>query len=83
MLKYIDTNKDGVIDADVNRKLQLARLLMDEDKWALEKEERQSALQGAMQDRERQAADQDLLRKMMAQQQSDLSQVTIEEEPLQ
>ena len=83
ILKYSDMDKDGQIDDDFDKKVALARMLMDEDKWALEKEERQSALQGAQQDRERQAADQDMLRQMMAQQQADLSQVTIEDEPPQ
>jgi hypothetical protein len=47
VLKYIDTNKDGVIDADVNRKLELARLLMDEDRWSVEKEERLAGIENA------------------------------------
>ena len=47
VLKYIDTNKDGVVDADVNRKLQLARLLMDEDRWSVEKEERLAGIENA------------------------------------
>ena len=83
MLKYSDMNRDGEIDDDFDKKVALARMLMDEDKWALEKQESQSAMQGAQQDRERQAADQNMLRQMMAQQQTDLSQVQIEEEPLQ
>ena len=83
VLKYSDMNKDGQLDDDFDKKIALAKMLMDEDRWALEKEERQSALQGAMQDRERQAADQDILRQMMQQQNQDLSQVTFEEEPLQ
>jgi hypothetical protein len=83
VLKYSDMNKDGEIDDDFDKKVALARMLMDEDKWAVEKQERQSAMEGAQQDRQRQTADQDLLRQMMTQQQNDLSQVTIEEEPLQ
>ena len=83
ILKYSDMDRDGEIDDDFDKKIALAKMLMDEDKWSLEKEERQSALQGAQQDRERQAADQDILRQMMQQQQADLSQVQIEEEPLQ
>jgi hypothetical protein len=82
VLKYSDMNKDGEIDDDFDKKVALARMLMDEDKWAVEKQERQSAMEGAQQDRQRQTADQDLLRQMMTQQQNDLSQVTIEEEPL-
>ena len=45
VLKYMDTNKDGMIDADVRRKMDLARVLLDEDKWQAEKEERQQRLQ--------------------------------------
>jgi len=83
MLKYSDVDKDGEVDDDFEKKVTLARMLMDEDKWAMEKQERQSAMEGAQQDRQRKSADQDLLRQMMTQQQNDLSQVTIEEEPLQ
>jgi hypothetical protein len=83
ILKYSDMDRDGKIDDDFNKKVALAKMLMDEDRWALEKEERQSAMQSAAQDRERQAADQDILRKMMEQQSQDLSQVTFEEEPMQ
>ena len=35
------------MDADVNRKLQLARLLMDEDRWSVEKEERLAGIENA------------------------------------
>jgi hypothetical protein len=83
ILKYSDMDRDGQLDADFDKKIALAKMLMDEERWSLEKEERQQAIQGAVQDRERQAADQDMLRQMMAQQQADLSQVTIEDEPLQ
>jgi hypothetical protein len=83
ILKYSDMDKDGDIDDDFEKKVALAKMLLEEDRWAVEKEERQNALQGAMQDRERQAADQDILRQMMQQQSQDLSQVTYEEEPMQ
>lgn len=83
VLKYSDMDRDGKLDADFDKKIALAKMLMDEERWSLEKQERESAIQGAMQDRERQAADQDILRQMMQQQQDDLSQVTFEEEPLQ
>jgi hypothetical protein len=82
-LKYSDMDKDGKVDDDFERKLALGKMLLEEDRWAVEKMERESAMQGQEADRERQAADQDILRQMMQQQGQDLSQVTFEEEPMQ
>jgi hypothetical protein len=48
----MDTNKDGLIDADVRRKMDLARVLLEEDKWQVEKEERKTAMQGAQNEQE-------------------------------
>jgi hypothetical protein len=79
VLKYADEDKDGKIDDDFEKKIKLAEMLLAEERFGLEKAERQAAMNNAVSDRQRQAADQDLLRQMMAQQQSDLSQVTIED----
>ena len=63
VLKYIDTNKDGQIDADVNRKLELARILLEEDRWAVEKEERQANMSSK-------ADEHQMLRQMLGSQQA-------------
>ena len=81
VLKYADEDKDGKIDDDFEKKIALARMLMEEERFNIEKAERQAAMENAMADRQRQAADQEMLRQMMAQQQADLSQVTIEDVP--
>jgi hypothetical protein len=58
VLKYMDTNKDGLIDADVRRKMELARVLLEEDKWQVEKEERQANMSNK-------AEEQQMLRQML------------------
>jgi hypothetical protein len=45
VLKYMDTNNDGAIDGDFNRKVALAKILMEEDRWSVEKEERLAGIQ--------------------------------------
>ena len=82
VLKYSDMDKDGKIDSDFEQKVRLAQMLMDEDKWNVEKEERQSRMQGEIQDRERKAEDQNLLRNALGQNQDLLSQVQVEDEAL-
>ena len=84
VLKYSDMNKDGEIDDDFDKKVALARMLMDEDKWALEKMERESALQGQQADRERKAQETQTLQQMISSADDMLGQVTVENEgPLQ
>jgi len=80
VLKYSDMDKDGRVDDDFEKKVRLAQMLMDEDKWNVEKEERQSRLQGELQDRQRKAEDQNLLRTALGQNQDLLSQVQVEDE---
>jgi hypothetical protein len=58
-LKYSDMNKDGQIDNDFEKKVQLAKMLMEEEKWGVEKEERLAAIQNT-------ASEQDILREMLA-----------------
>jgi hypothetical protein len=83
VLKYIDTDKDGVIDSDVKRKMELARLMMDEDRWNVEKEEKLAAMSMAQDAAQRKQADQDVLRQMLAQNEDVLGQVQISEESVQ
>jgi hypothetical protein len=63
MLKYSDMDKDGEVDDGFDKKLALARMLMEEDKWGVEKEERLAAIKNA-------ATEQDTLRQMLAPQPS-------------
>ena len=84
ILKYSDMEKDGEIDDDFEKKVALAKMLLEEDRWAVEKEERQNALQGALQDRERKAQEAQTLQQMISSADDMLGQVTIENEgPLQ
>ena len=84
ILKYSDMDKDGDIDADFEKKVALAKMLLEEDRWAVEKQERESALQGAMQDRERKAQEAQTLQQMISSADDMLGQVTIEKDgPLQ
>jgi hypothetical protein len=79
VLKYMDTNKDGLIDADVKRKMELARVLLEEDKWQAEKDERQQRLQMEQAAAQRKAQEGQLMQKMLQQNEQQLGQVKIEE----
>jgi hypothetical protein len=59
LLKYSDMNKDGKVDDDFEKKVQIAKMLMEEEKWGVEKEERLAAIQNT-------ASEQDILREMLA-----------------
>jgi len=80
VLKYSDMDKDGKVDDDFEKKVRLAQMLMEEDRWNVEKEERQTRLQGEIQDRQRKDQDQNLLRSALGQNQDLLSQVQVEDE---
>jgi hypothetical protein len=62
VLKYSDMDKDGKIDADFQQKVKLAQMLMDEDKWNVEKEERRANMANKSQEQE-------MLQKMLQPQQ--------------
>ena len=82
-LKYSDMDKDGKVDDDFEKKLQLAQQLMAEDRWNVEKQERANKMamdQQAMQQKE---AEQQTLQDMLMQDQQLLEQVTIEDEIMQ
>jgi hypothetical protein len=72
VLKYSDQDKDGKIDVDFEKKIQLAQMLMQEDKWNLEKQERQQNMQNKM-------GEQQMLQQMLQPQQPPVT----EEPPLQ
>lgn len=80
VLKYSDQDKDGKIDVDFEKKIRLAQMMLDEDKWNLEKEERQANMVNAK-------GEQDILRQMLSEQQPQQEQPQIppmsEEPPLQ
>ena len=61
VLKYSDQDKDGKIDADFEKKIRLAQMMLDEDKWNVEKEERQANMANAK-------GEQDILRQMLTEQ---------------
>ena len=44
VLKYSDMDRDGQIDVDFEKKVRLAQMLMDEDRWEVEKQERLSSI---------------------------------------
>ena len=48
VLKYSDQDKDGKVDDDFEKKIRLAQMMIDEDKWNLEKEERLQTMQNKM-----------------------------------
>ena len=84
ILKYSDMDKDGKIDSDFEQKVALAKMLLDEDRWSVEKEERQGNLQMAKEEAQRKQQEQGQLQQMIQQDADLLSQVSIEEDgPLQ
>ena len=82
-MKYSDMDKDGKIDVDFEKKIQLAQMLMQEDKWQVEKQERQQGMEGAQMEQQRKAQEQEALQQMISDNQNMLGQVNIEEGPLQ
>jgi hypothetical protein len=59
LLKYADMDKDGKVDDDFEKKVRLTQMLMEEERWGVEKEERLAAMQNA-------TTEQDTLRQMLA-----------------
>ena len=82
-MKYSDMDKDGKIDVDFEKKIQLAQMIMQEDKWQVEKQERQQGMEGAQMEQQRKAQEQEALQQMISDNQNMLGQVNIEEGPLQ
>jgi hypothetical protein len=84
ILRYSDMDKDGEIDKDFEQKVALAKMLMDEDRWNVEKEERMGKMQMAQQDAQRKDQEQQTLQQMISDSTDMLGQVTIEKDgPLQ
>jgi hypothetical protein len=83
-LKYSDVDKDGKVDDDFEKKIRLAEMMLQEDRWAVEKDERATQLQMAQQEAQRKAQEQQQLQQMISDSTDMLGQVTIEKDgPLQ
>ena len=61
LLKYADVDKDGKVDDDFEKKIRLAQMLLEEEKFNLESEERRAAIKNA-------ESEQSALRQMLSQQ---------------
>ena len=84
VLKYSDMDKDGKIDDDFNQKVALAKMLLEEDRWAVEKMERESAMQDKQAEAQRKQQEQQTLQQMISSADDMLGQVNIEKDgPLQ
>jgi hypothetical protein len=62
VLKYSDMDKDGKVDDDFEKKVRLAQMLMDEDRWEVEKQERLSNMNNK-------TSEQEVLKQMLQPQQ--------------
>lgn len=80
VLKYSDENNDGQIDDGFEQKIRLAEMMMAEDKWNVEKQERAARMQMEQQAMEQKAAEQQTLQDMLSQDAQLLDQVTISDE---
>lgn len=83
VLKYADQDKDGQIDDDFEKKIKLAEMMMQEEKWNLEREERASTLQMAQQEAQRKQQEQQQLQQMISDSSDMLNQVTVDRGPTQ
>jgi hypothetical protein len=84
VLKYSDQDKDGKVDDDFEKKLQLAQQLMAEDRWQVEKQERAGKMQMEQEEAQRKQQEQQQLQQMISSTDDMLGQVTIEKDgPLQ
>ena len=79
LLKYADMDKDGKIDDDFEKKIALAKMLMEEDRWETEKQERDARLAMEREDRQAKAAEAEQLQQMLNGNNDFLSQFSIEE----
>ena len=83
VLKYSDQDKDGKVDDDFEKKIKLAEMMMAEDRWNLEKAEREGQMQMAQSEQQRKQQEQAQLQQMLQQDADLLSQVSIEDELMQ
>ena len=83
VLKYADADKDGLVDADFDRKARMAGILLEQERFDLEKAERISKLEEAKREADRKEAERKMLQDMVTQGDDLLSQVTVEREAAQ
>ena len=76
VLKYSDQDKDGKIDDDFEKKIRIAQMMMDEDKWNVEKQERMASMANAQ-------SEQELLQKVLGDQPQLPAEAVPAEESLQ
>ena len=83
VLKYSDQDKDGEVDDDFEKKIRLADMMLREDQWNTEKQERAAKIQMEQQAMQQKEAERQTLQDMLMQDQQLLDQVTIEDETVQ
>jgi hypothetical protein len=83
VLKYSDQDKDGKVDDDFQKKIQLAQQLMAEDQWNIQKQEKMQAMEMAQAEQERRGQEQQTLQQMLQQDANLMDQVTISDEAMQ
>ena len=71
VLKYSDMDKDGKVDQDFEKKVRLAQMLMDEDRWEVEKQERLSNMNNK-------TSEQEVLKQMLQPQQPPMGEPQIQ-----
>ncbi len=79
-LKYSDVDKDGDIDPQFERKLALAKVMLEEERFELEKRERTAALQQAQAQQAMKAQESQMMKQMLRQNRNQIEGVTISEE---
>jgi hypothetical protein len=79
VLKYSDEDKDGIIDVDFEKKMRLAATLLEEERFNLEKEERQSNMRRAEAEAQRKAQERSTLEEILRADQDLMSQLNIGE----
>lgn len=83
VLKYSDQDKDGKIDDDFQKKLQLAQQLMAEDQWNVQKQEKLEQMELNRRAADQKDADRQTLQQMISSSDDMLNQVTVERGPTQ
>ena len=83
VLKYSDADKDGSIDDDFDRKARMAGILLEQERFELERQERISKLKEVERESQRRDAEQKTLQDMLAQDAALMDQVIISDEAMQ
>ena len=83
VLKYSDQDKDGKVDDDFEKKLKLADMMMREDQWNVQKQEKIEQMELNRRAADQKDAERQTLQDMLSQDAQLLDQVTIEDETVQ